>query len=214
MAKRLLPFRQYNEHDVVNMFALDTGSVNNSITDVGNGDAGVFVKIKQGNLNNEPVTYASSTYLGKTDYPFVGSNGYPVVQLQVFPASGMDRALGLTLWETAMYDENGEKLLYYPQKAHENQVLLPGQSVPVATRGIFTLTDKAFNDSANFAVGNPFTLSSNGGKITGQAANYVPTGLSDRPVLGTVLATGSRSTLVSNTPDAYAGKYAIVKLGL
>jgi hypothetical protein len=214
MAKRLLPFRQYNEHDVVNMFALETGSVNNSITDVGNGDNGVFVKIKQGNLDNEPVSYAQNSYLGKTDYPFVGFNQYPIVNLQVSPASGTDRPLGLTLWETAQYDENGEKLLYYPQKAHENQVLLPGQSVPIATRGIFTVTDKAFNDSANFVVGNPFTLSTQAGKISGQAANYVPTGLSDRPVLGTIMAIGSRSTVISNTPDAYAGKYAIIKLSL
>ena len=166
MGKRLLPFRQYNEHDVVNMFALNTGvlSLTESITSTHSGDAGVFVKINGGNLDADPVTYGNYSYLGKTDYPFVGSNQYPTTSLTVTPAVNTDiRPLGITLWETALYDENGQKLLYYPQKAAENQVLLPGQSVPVATKGIFTITDAAYNNTANWAVGNPFILSSQAG---------------------------------------------------
>jgi len=50
MGKRLLPFRQYNEHDVINMFALEDASVNENITGFGSGDAGVFVKVSAGNL--------------------------------------------------------------------------------------------------------------------------------------------------------------------
>ena len=70
MGKRLLPFRQYNEHDVVNMFALDESvlSATQSITETHSGVAGVFVKISNGNLDADPVTYGSNSYLGKTDY--------------------------------------------------------------------------------------------------------------------------------------------------
>jgi hypothetical protein len=212
MGKRLLPFRQYNEHDVVNMFALEDSvlSATQSITETHSGDAGVFVKISNGNLDADPITYGSNSYLGKVDYPFVGdpSRTYPSVSLKITPAASGDiRPLGLTLWETAKYDENGQKLIYYPQKAAENQVLLPGQSVPVATKGIFTVTSKAFDGS--LSVGAPFTLSATAGKITGQASTYS----GPLAVLGTVLATGSRTSNNATTPDLYAGNYAVIKLG-
>ena len=41
MAIRILPFRQYAEEDVVNLYA--TAAANNAVTDSGDGDAGVFV---------------------------------------------------------------------------------------------------------------------------------------------------------------------------
>ena len=216
MGKRLLPFRQYNEHDVINMFALDDSvlSETQSITETHSGDAGVFVKISNGNLDLDPVTYGTNAYLGKTDYPFVGSNGYPSVSLKVTPASATDiRALGLTLWETAKYDENGQKLIYYPQKAAENQVLLPGQTVPVATKGVFTLNSAAYNNTANWAVGNPFVLSTQAGKVTGRAVGYQPTGTSDPAILGTILATGSRGNNGATIGDKFSGVYTVIKLG-
>jgi hypothetical protein len=214
MGKRLLPFRQYNEHDVVNMFALNTGvlSSTQSITETHSGDAGVFVKISNGNLDLDPITLGNYSYLGKTDYPFVGSNQYPTVSLTVTPASSGDiRPLGITLWETALYDENGQKLLYYPQKAHENQVLLPGQSVPVATKGIFTITDTAYNNTANWAVGNPFVLSSVAGKVSGVASTYVA-GANQPVAIGTILATGTRGNNGATIGDKYSGSYSVIKL--
>jgi hypothetical protein len=216
MGKRLLPFRQYNEHDVINMFALDDSvlTATQSITETHSGDAGVFVKISNGNLDLDPVTYGTNAYLGKTDYPFVGSNGYPSVSLKVTPASATDiRALGLTLWETAKYDENGQKLIYYPQKAAENQVLLPGQTVPVATKGVFTLNSNAYNNGTNWAVGNPFVLSTQAGKVTGRALGYQPTGTSDPAILGTILATGSRGNNGATIGDKFSGVYTVIKLG-
>lgn len=215
MGKRLLPFRQYNEHDVINMFALEDSvlTATQSFTETHSGDAGVFVKISNGNLDLDPVTYGTNSYLGKTDYPFVGSNGYPSVSLKITPAASGDiRPLGLTLWETAKYDENGQKLIYYPQKAAENQVLLPGQSVPVATKGVFTLTDVAYNNSANWAVGNPFTLSSVAGKVTGQAVTYIA-GANQPAVLGTILATGTRGNNGATIADKFSGSYSVIKLG-
>lgn len=213
MGKRLLPFRQYNEHDVVNMFALNTGvlTTTQSITETHSGDAGVFVKISNGNLDADPVTYGNNSYLGKTNYPFVGSNQYPTVSLTITPAASGDiRPLGITLWETALYDENGQKLLYYPQKAAENQVLLPGQSVPVATKGIFTITDVAYSNTANWSVGNPFVLSAVAGKVSGVAPAYQQG--AGAAVIGTILATGTRGNNGATIGDLYSGSYSVIKL--
>lgn len=205
MGKRLLPFRQYNEHDVINIFALDDSvlSATESITGYHSGDAGVFVKISAGNLDLDPVSYGTDSYLGKTDYPFVGSNGYPKNNLKVTLAASGDVPLGITLWETAKYDENGQKLLYYPQKAAENEVLLPGQSVPVATKGVFTITSRAYDGV--LSVGSKFKLSTNAGKITGA-------GITDSAAIGTVLATGSRGANGATIADKYSGSYAVIRL--
>ena len=125
MALRTLPFRQYNETVVINMFAMGTGFINESVTDSGNGDAGVFVKVSDGNFDNDPVTYQTNSYLGKTDYPFVGTTDmYPEVNLKITGSTSGDIPLGLTLYQTAKNDENGEKLLYNPQKQEELQALL------------------------------------------------------------------------------------------
>jgi len=72
MANRLLPFRQYDEHDVVNMYALVDGSVNENVTGVGGGDAGVFVKVSAGNFDLDPVSYATDSYLAKLTTPSLG----------------------------------------------------------------------------------------------------------------------------------------------
>lgn len=204
MANRLLPFRQYGENDVVNMYALVDGSVNESTTGVGAGDAGVFVKVSAGNFDLDPVSYATDSYLGKTDFPHVGANQYPSVNLKVTPAASGDltNCLGLTMRQTAKFDENGEKLLYYRQKAEELMCVLPGQAVPVATRGIFTLSANALDGV--LTVGSGFKLSANGGKVTGCAH-------SDAGKLGIVLGTGSRASLTSVT-DAYAGNFAVIGL--
>jgi hypothetical protein len=209
MANRLLPFRQYDEHDVVNMYALVDAAVNENVTGVGTGDAGVFVKVSAGNFDLDPVTYGSNSYLGKTDYPFVGANSYPSVNLKVTPAASGDlsNVLGLTLRQTARFDENGEKLLYYRQKAEELMCVLPGQSVPVATRGMFALGAASFGGGTvtgnNLFVGSGFKLSATQGQITGCLHN-------DAGKIGTVIGTGTRTS--QSTTDAFAGNFVVVGL--
>ena len=211
MALRTLPFRQYNETDVINMFAMGTGFINESVTDSGNGDAGVFVTVESGNLNLDTIVYDSAyeSYLGKTTYPYVGVNQYPRVSLSLKPATSGDALIGMTLRQTAKTDENGEKLLYYPQKAEELMCMLPGQSVPVVRRGVFALAAAAFAGSVP-GVGSGFKLPSGvSGKVTG-CTNV------DAQKIGHVLATGSRTASVSTTnlTDPLTGNYAIVYLGL
>jgi hypothetical protein len=209
MALRLLPFRQYDEQDVVNLYALTSAEALTSTTGDGAGSNGVFVKVADGNFNQDVITYGSNSYLGKTDYPFVGGDMYPTNPLEVTAATSGDLPLGLTLNQTAQNDENGEKLLYNATKREELQAVLPGQSVPVATKGIFTLSanamDGAFADN-QIGIGSGIKISnSNAGKITGVA----PT---DSTAFGTVIGTGSRASQGGLT-DQFAGEFVVVKIG-
>ena len=209
MALRLLPFRQYDEQDVVNLFALTNADVLDSTTGDGKGSNGVFVKVADGNFDQELISYGSNSYLGKTDYPFVSDHMYPTVQLEVTAANSGDAPLGLTLNQTAKTDENGEKLIYNTTKKEELQAVLPGQTVPVATKGIFTLGKNALvGDSisnAGITVGAGFEVADNG-EISGVASTVGGTSI------GLVIGTGSRTSSGGLT-DQFAGDYVVVKLG-
>ena len=211
MALRILPFRQYSDHDVVNMYSVIGSDVLTSTTDTGAGDAGVFVKVSDGNFDNDPVTYQTNSYLGKTDYPFVGTTEmYPEVNIKVTGAKDEDHCLGMTLYQTAKNDENGEKLLYNPTKQTELQAALPGQAVPIATRGIFTLSSSGFDGSAtDYTVGAPVQMSyTNAGKITGAVSNH---GHWTSGHFGKVLGTGSR-TNQGPTSDQFLGDYIVLEI--
>lgn len=206
MALRLLPFRQYNEQDVVNVFALQNADVLESTTGDGKGSNGVFVKVTDGNFDQDVITYGSNSYLGKTDYPFVGGDMYPTNPLEVAAAASGEIPLGLTLNQTAKTDENGEKLLYNATKKEELQAVLPGQSVPVATKGIFTLSANAIEGGAAsvFTIGDGFEVAGDG--------TVGPATVGSAASLGMVLGTGSRASQGGLT-DQFAGDYVIVKLG-
>lgn len=206
MALRLLPFRQYDEQDVVNLFALANADVLDSTTGDGKGSNGVFVKVADGNFDQELISYGSNSYLGKTDYPFVSDNMYPTVQLEVTAANSGEVPLGLTLNQTAKTDENGEKLIYNTTKKEELQAVLPGQTVPVATKGIFTLSASALAGNgtitgAGITVGEGIEVAESG-QISGVTAT----------TLGMVIGTGSRTSSGGLT-DQFAGDYVVVKLG-
>ncbi len=226
MSLRLLPFRQYDENDVINLFRLGDGLANAQIDTVGNGDNGVFVKIATGDFNLETVTYGADSYLGKTDYPFVAGDQYPSNPLSVIPATKNDRPLGLTLQQTAKADENGEKLLYNVTKKEEAQAVLPGQTVPVATKGIFTLSTNAFDNPNGlegfYAVGTGIAIGATDGKVSGSAltgsslTSYSSKNFSEHTVFGTVIGTGSRqgasNSTASTIADQFSGNYIVVKI--
>ena len=219
MAIRILPFRQYDDADVVNLYALDNNSVLDATTDVGSGDAGVFVAITDGNWNNDPVTYQTNSYLGDTSFPFLGTASmYPEVNLKVNAAISGEHPLGITLYQTAKNDENGEKLLYNPTKQTELQAMLPGQAVPIATKGIFTLCNSGFDgDAIDYPIGSPVRMShTNPGKITGVLPHAAAgAGHRHNPPqsghFGMVLGTGTR-TNQGPTSDQFLGDYIVIKL--
>ena len=157
--------------------------------------------------------------MGKTDYPHVGRNNYPQASLTVTPvtASG-DACIGLTLRQTVERDENGENLLYNPLKKEELYGVLPGEAVPVLSRGMIAITDLAVGGSAS--VGDSLVAHHNG-RVSGVAHGNAFS-------IGTVLAkghlddvavvqgTGSASNVVGSNvfgDKAYqSGDYYIVKL--
>jgi len=209
MALRLYPFRQYSDHDVINMFANQIVDDNPSTN--GNGSAGVLVKVLSGNLKKDVIEFASSSsYLGKTDYPFLGADKYPQVPLRCIAATTGNPVLGVTLNQTIANDENGEKLIYNPIKADELQAVLSGQAVPVATKGLFTFANTAYTESATFIPGNVAVVSTTAGTMDGVAL----TALADtHRVVGHIIATGNR-TSQNGQADEFAGtgtaQYAMV----
>ncbi len=214
MAIRLLPFRQYAEEDVVNLFA--NTDANDKVSDSGKGDAGVFVKVSAGDFSKDPVGYEDNSYLGKTDYPFIGRNQYPVVPLKVTAASAGDACVGVTLLQTAQKDENDEKLLYYPQKKLETQSVLTGEAVPVLGKGIITVDTDSVLDGVD-TPGSFVALSNNAGKISGVASQV------GGHTFGQILATGQRvnrgvssdqfaGSSVGTGAAGSNGKYAVIRI--
>ena len=199
MALRLYPFRQYSDHDVINMFANQIVDDNPS-TD-GDGSAGVLVKVLSGNLKKDTIDFmASSSYLGKTDYPFLGADKYPTVPLRCIAATTGAPVLGVTLNQTIANDENGEKLIYNPIKRDELQAVLSGQAVPVATRGLFTFSTSAYTEGATFIPGALAVVSATAGTMDGVSADLVNL----QRVVGHVIATGDR-TSQNGQSDEFAG---------
>lgn len=200
MAKRILPYRDYSEHDVVNLFALEIGGGDDLSTFVSNGtgkfDAGVVVSVSAGALPGEvsELRAASSDklreYLGASfDGAHIGFNGYPANGMTVAPATAGSRGLGITLRETLAFDENGEKLLYYKQKLDEAQGVLPGQTVPVLTKGLVLLAASAFASAPS--LGDDLEVKA-GGTLGTQSTGVV---------VGSVIAIGEESD------DSSAKKY-------
>ena len=193
MAKRILPYRDYSEHDVVNLFALDvTGETLADFKSNGTGDfdAGVVVSVSAGALPGEVSELRATTPDNLRDYlgasfsgAHIGFNGYPAnTGMTVAPANGSGRALGITLRETLAFDENGEKMISYKQKLDEAQGVLPGQTVPVLTKGLILLSGSAFSSAP--ALGDDLEVSSTAGKLKTAASGTV---------VGSVLAIGEES---------------------
>lgn len=200
--RRLLPFRVTDAHNEINMFALEDAYVNEALSDNGNGDEGVFVKITSGDLNlDAAITLGTNSYQGKTNYPHVYNKMWPSNPRKVAPCGTGDglNFLGVTLEQTAKYDENGEKILYSEHRKAENTAVSPGESVKILTRGTLQLSKFAIDGT--LTVGSGIKLSASG-KVTGCA-------LTDAARIGRVLLTGNRV----QAGDAYSGFNAVVEFG-
>lgn len=207
MAIRILPFRQYDENDVINLFSMDACNSDPSQTDA---DAGMLVSVSARDMDKDPVELAADTsdYLGKTNYPHVARNYYPSVPLKVSATDG-DIPLGITLAQTLSHDENGENLLRYPQKKTELYAVTSGEAVPVATKGVFTLHQSAFNTTP---LTSHVAVKAGSG---GNAGKFELQGSKTTDTIGTVLGVGTRTAANGNgNPDQFEGTYAVIKLDL
>ena len=126
----LLPFRDYSEHDVINLYSCNTvatkGTLVKLITSVGKNVL---------NLSNVGVGNKFSNTI---------SNNFDIIgQVEVVTAyNDVPSALGLLLYEVRETDENGEPLIFNPQKMAEMGVVMPIiHAVPILTRGIVSIND-------------------------------------------------------------------------
>jgi hypothetical protein len=221
MAHRLLPFRQYDENDVINLYALDADTVGAgglkaiqpSVDDI-NAD-GVLVSVTNGNMNDNEVIDVSedNRFMASYDSP-VGRNPYPTNPLKVAPAASGDAVLGVTLNQTLAVDENGESLLFNPVKKDELQAVLSGQTVPVLTKGVVTVHANGVQGSPE--VGDKLSVGSPGKFKKFAAASAAAGNMDD--ILGSVIATGHRGAnktgpsygAINN--DFQSGIYYVIKL--
>ena len=183
MATRIEPFRDYSEHEVINLFALEAPGTfaalrewkpaNSDVNDAGVVVAPVIAKSKlPGDLPSKDSLDTSGVlrqYLGASGQPNVGYNAYNSVEMTVAAAdtdvAANGAPLGITLKQTLAYDENDENLLRYPLKKDELQAVLPGHAVPILTRGLVLLNAKAFKAGESPAVGDALEISDDAGKL-------------------------------------------------
>jgi len=137
--RRLRPWREYDENEVINIFALN-----------GTGLAGALVKVS--------TLVPSSGYFWSNDavgasFPGITSNRWENPARIVIAGSGDSRfngVLGFTLANVQEYDENGQKLILgFRRKADENNAVLSGETVPVVCRGFFQVSSGMWAGAAN-----------------------------------------------------------------
>jgi hypothetical protein len=124
MASKLLPFRQIHENDVVNLFAYDGSSATR----------GLIVKLDSAKGWLPGDDFGTSA-VSSTTYGNTVTDRYSV-NARVDTCTSGDVAFGMLMYDVAETDENGEKLIFHPRKAHEMQVSVSGQAVPILTKGI------------------------------------------------------------------------------
>jgi hypothetical protein len=124
-------FRDYSEHDVLNLFSYK-GSLS-AVSGWGHIPAGTLVEIENGVVLNEgsvPVTEDLGFSFNNTVSSRYG------VSATVKVNDGNGSPLGILLMDVRETDENGEKLIFNPRKAAEINAVVKGQPVPVLTRGV------------------------------------------------------------------------------
>jgi hypothetical protein len=126
----LKAFRQYDEHDVINLF-----SPSGADTPVPLNKGTVVALTGDGWLNGAS---ADLDMIGSPGAAFTNTVAQRYgVKAHVAVCNDDNTPLGITLYDLKEVDENGEKLVFNPRKAAELQAVVSGQAVPIATRGVF-----------------------------------------------------------------------------
>tara|TARA_Y100000593_G_scaffold95087_1_gene199434 strand:+ start:42181 stop:42804 length:624 start_codon:yes stop_codon:yes gene_type:complete len=171
MAHDLRPFRDYDEKDVINLFAYNETSSNIESTPILKGTLVELSSYTDG---------ASVAHVGwdvSQDLEMFEGAGANAVSNTVSQRHGVkarvkavdtagDMPLGMTLFDVREKDENGELLKFNPRKAAEMQAVLAGQVVPIVTKGIFLYEHGADPSIA----GGALLYSNNAGEITDTSA--------------------------------------------
>lgn len=148
MTKQLKPFRDYSEHEVINLFTLD-----------GEYPAGTFVTAKStGFISDANPLFADDSHVdGSLSARFT----VPAIATVCPPNAPANKVLGMTLKDLRNRDENGYPLKWEPKKAAERDVVISGEAVPVVRKGIFLY--KGIESVGQINFGDQLGISSNGG---------------------------------------------------
>lgn len=168
----LLPFRQYAESDVLQLWSADF-----------TGQAGTLVTIQPTNQTPEQTMGALTSASPAASFTNVGNYRFNNPR-KVRPSAADDnrgKIVGITLHTVALTDENGNPLVTQPyDKTLERGFVQTGFTVPILTRGVVTLKAAQVNGNPN---PGDFGIAGAGGTITpvtNTAANanlYIPSGL-------------------------------------
>ena len=184
---KILPFRSFNETDIVNQYSLTT-----------TGEMGTFVSISAANMDNQ---HNWSTATPGASYDHIHSYRYETKATVRPCASGDNKfnVLGYTLFNVLEEDENGELYKFYKQKAVENSVVLSGEAVPVVTDGVVTLKSDAYVGTPTI---NAAVLPADDGKVRFASSSFATsTGANGSDAaFAKVIGTGSKQ-----------GGYAMIK---
>jgi hypothetical protein len=155
----LRPFRDYDEKDVINLYTWsgDLPATKGTLVKIA-GDGWLATDEPSEMLGDVGASYARTV-----------SQRYGVTA-KVSAAGAGDTPLGMMLFDVKEEDENGEKLKYHPRKAHEMEVALSGQAVPIVTRGTF-LYSGATLASETVNAGVQLYCGADGELTTGVASN-------------------------------------------
>ena len=155
----LRPFRDYDEKDVINLYALnhDYSTITSWDTRVAHGR---LVKLSNEGWKNDHeidmIGHAGDMHITGTVHQRYG------VKAKVDLAGAGEAPLGMTLYHVAKLDENGEQLKFNPRKASELEAVIEGQPVPIVTRGLFLIEDAALA-ALNLNAGTDLAAAASGG---------------------------------------------------
>ena len=140
----LKPFRDFSQHDVINLFAYD-----------GVATAGTLVKINANwkDIYGEGLSLSNLSNIGNT----MSSSFAPVGKVSK-TTSYADPAIGTLLKNVIEVDENGMPLIYEPQLLAERDAVLPQQAVPILTKGLVLINDIDTTDNTAGAGGGGYPV--------------------------------------------------------
>lgn len=124
------PFRDYDEHDVVNLFAFSGAAT---------ADKGTFVDVASFFPSNFQGWGVED--VGASNIDGVWSKRYNVKARVVNAVSGSNKTLGMLLYDVRENDENGQPLRFLPRDAKDARMVVEsGEAVPILTKGIVEIS--------------------------------------------------------------------------
>ena len=140
------PFRDYSEHEVINLFALQ-----------GESNKGTFVTADANgfDLSSEAAFSDDSFIDGTVSARFNVASKVKAAPSGTAPAM----VLGMTLKDVKSVDENGYPLKFEPRKAAERDLVISGEAVPVVKRGVFLYSGVSEAGGATCGFGSGLAIS-------------------------------------------------------